>query len=285
MFIAIIASLYNCNNANKQTKIEHLNIPLENFLKDTLSKHKEIDSIPIAEKYFEYNVEGSRLNGILFSTNDSLQKPGIIVLGEWWGINYQVKEKAKDLAKLGFVTVVPDLYDTKNGKSHPSDTKNLAMELYTNTNMLSQRFNVVLDSLKHFQFVDSTKIGVVGYSFGGSIALMMANLGTDLDAVAAFHSGLEIPIMPNKSLKSAILIFNGDNDSLVSAKSIKIYRSELNKIHATYKYVTYKQAEHGFTNKKSDSLGIQYDLPISYNKEADEKSWKELILFLNKYLH
>jgi dienelactone hydrolase len=40
-----------------------------------------------------------------------------------------------------------------------------------------------------------------------------------------------------------------------------------------YKFISYPGAVHAFTNPAADSLGKKFNIPIAYNKEADEKSW------------
>ena len=41
-------------------------------------------------------------------------KRGFVVIQEWWGMNQQIQDEAKELAEMGgFVTIVPDLYRGK----------------------------------------------------------------------------------------------------------------------------------------------------------------------------
>jgi dienelactone hydrolase len=53
-------------------------------------------------------------------------------------------------------------------------------------------------------------------------------------------------------------------------------------LKADYKIVNYKGAMHAFTNPHATELGKKYNIPIAYNKKADEGSWKELMKFLKK---
>ena len=44
----------------------------------------------------------------------SKTKRGVVVLQEWWGLNQQIQDEAKQLSDEGsFVTIVPDLYRGK----------------------------------------------------------------------------------------------------------------------------------------------------------------------------
>lgn len=44
----------------------------------------------------------------------SVTKRGVVVLQEWWGMNKQIQDEAKQIAAMGpFVVIVPDLYRGK----------------------------------------------------------------------------------------------------------------------------------------------------------------------------
>ena len=47
-----------------------------------------------------------------------------------------------------------------------------------------------------------------------------------------------------------------------------------------YKFIDYPNALHAFTNPDATAIGKKFNLPIAYNKEADEKSWNEMKSFL-----
>lgn len=264
--------------------------------KDTLTSTKNtvatIDSLDIPKEQekllteeIEYKSDSINLKGYLvYNNNDTLRRPGVLIIHEWWGYNDYVRRRAEELAELGYVTFALDMYGNGKEAKHPGDAKKLAMNVMTNLPLARKRFEAALEELKKQPYVDTTKIGVVGYSFGGSVALTMANAGENLKAVAVFHSGLELPVMPGKDLKASILICNGALDSLVSKESVTIYKKKLKNAKADYKYISYKEAKHSFTNSASDSIGEKFDLPMEYNAEADQKSWEELITFFTNKL-
>ena len=109
----------------------------------------------------------------------------------------------------------------------------------------------------------------------------MANAGKDLDAVAAFHSGVQLPVMPNEKLKAKVLVINGADDPFISEESVTAFKKAMDTINADYEYIAYDGVKHAFTSKEADSLGAKFKLPLEYNAEADEKSWEKLKTFLN----
>jgi dienelactone hydrolase len=137
-----------------------------------------------------------------------------------------------------------------------------------------------MELLKSHSTVNPEQIAAIGYCFGGSVVLTMANAGKDLDAVAAFHSGVQLPIMPNDSLKARVLVCNGASDPFISGESEVAFTRAMDSIDADYQYISYEDAKHSFTSPAADSLGRKFDLPLEYQKKADEASWKELQKFL-----
>jgi dienelactone hydrolase len=131
--------------------------------------------------------------------------------------------------------------------------------------------------LKEDPTVDPEKIGVIGYCFGGSLALTMANLGTDVDAIVAFHAGLGLPAMPSgEKIDARILICNGDSDPFIPQEQETAYVDAMNAAGADFELVKYAGAQHAFTNPDAGTLGQKFNLPLVYQKEADEKSWEAM---------
>ncbi len=237
----------------------------------------EDPSIKIKREEITYTTDSISMKGyVVYDENISEKRPGVIVVHEWWGHNDYVRQRADMLAELGYVALAVDMYGDGKQASHPDDAGKFAMSVMGNIDSATERFNAALEMLKAHKSVDADKIAAIGYCFGGSVALTMANAGLDLDAVAAFHSGVQLPIMPNDKLKAKVLVCNGADDPFVSAASVVAYKSAMDSVKASYKYIAYENTTHSFTSKAADSLGKKFNLPLAYQKEADEKSWKEL---------
>lgn len=46
-----------------------------------------------------------------------------------------------------------------------------------------------------------------------------------------------------------------------------------------YTFINYPGAVHSFTNPDADTFGREFNLPLAYNQEADEKSWQTMRIF------
>ena len=277
VLFSFILLFFSCqNNPKKELKTEPKK-PETEYTKHTFKlKSEEIS----------YRVDSLAMKGYLAYNEDSNEKhPGVMVVHEWWGHNEYVRERADMLAKLGYVALAIDMYGEGNLADHPKDAGKFSQRVMGNIPVAKSRFNAALEILKKHPAVASDKIAAIGYCFGGSVALTMANTGADLDAVAAFHSGVALPVMPNKKLKAKVLVCNGADDPFISAESVTAFKKALDSINADYKYIAYEDAVHSFTSKHADKMGKKFNLPLAYQKEADEKSWEELQHLLNSVFH
>ena len=270
LFITLVFNT-SCKQ-NKESKTETDNIP-----------KAEIQTTTNVKGEVTYTADSTNLKGyIAFDENKSGKRPGVIIVHEWWGHNDYVRERADMLAKLGYTAIALDMYGDGKQASHPDDAGKFATNVMTNLPEATARFNAALNLLKQHESVDAEKIAAIGYCFGGSVALTMANSGLDLDAVAAFHSGVALPVMPNKNLKARVLICNGTDDPFVSPESIVTFKTAMDSIGANYEYIAYPDVVHSFTSKEADANGEKFGLPLAYNAEADQKSWVRLQQMLNE---
>ncbi|NQZ76227.1 MAG: dienelactone hydrolase family protein, partial [Ekhidna sp.] len=233
-----------------------------------------------------YTADTTTLKGYFASGEESTEKkPGVLVIHEWWGHNLHSRERADMLADLGYVAFALDMYGDGKNTSHPDDAGKYMTAVVSNMDLAKVRFESALEQLKNHPNVDSEKIAVVGYCFGGTMALSMASAGYDLDAVAAFHAGLGLPIMPDTAgvVKAKVLVANGADDPMISSQQVEDFKMVMDAAGVDYKYVSYEGAVHAFTNKGADEIASQHEMlsgALAYNAEADSASWEEMKVLL-----
>ncbi len=156
------------------------------------------DTAAIEKHMMAYSTDSVTMNGyIAYNDTVSEKQPGVLVVHEWWGHNEYARKRADMLAELGYVAFAVDMYGDGKQANHPSDASGFAGEVMGNFEEAKARFAKAIETLKTDPHIDTNKIAAIGYCFGGSVVLSMANAGFDLDAVAAFHSGLRITRLSN----------------------------------------------------------------------------------------
>lgn len=254
------------------------------FLFACTSTEKESESdtpeempVKVIGKVTSYATDSTEMIGYLaMDVNDSSKRPGVLVVHEWWGHNEYSRQRAEMLADLGYVALAVDMYGDGKQAAHPDEAGEFAGMVMGNFDDAKARFEAALETLKNHPNVDTEKIGAIGYCFGGAVVLSMANVGYDLDAVASFHGGLGLPVMPDSSLKARVLVANGADDPFVTEQQIADFKAAMDAAGANYKFINYEGAVHSFTSKMADSIAARFSMPLAYNAAADSASWAEM---------
>jgi dienelactone hydrolase len=216
--------------------------------------------------------------------DDAVQgpRPGVLVVHEWWGLNDYARDRAKQLAQLGYVAFACDMYGEGKVVDHPKEATEMVTKVRANVEDWRKRAVTALDVLKKRPECDKTKLAAMGYCFGGSTALQLAYSGADLKAVATFHAALPTPTSDEaKAIKAQLLVCHGADDGFIPAESIKKFRDTLDEAKTKYEFVAYPGAKHSFTVADADRHGND---GMKYNKSADEESWKALKKLLGEAL-
>ncbi|MGA9365657.1 MAG: dienelactone hydrolase family protein [Bacteroidota bacterium] len=232
----------------------------------------------VVGKEVTYTADSLTMKGYLvYDDKFTGQRPGVLVVHEWWGNNDYSRKRADMLAGLGYVALAVDMYGDGKLADNPSDAGKFATEVMTNVSAMTTRFDAALDVLKNDEQVDPSRIAAIGYCFGGAVVLGMAREGADLKAVVSFHGNLATQHPAEKgNVKARILVCNGADDKFISAEAIKNLKDEMKAAGADLKFVNYPGAIHSFTNPASTEAGKKFNMPIAYNEKADKGSWAEM---------
>ncbi|HSD63300.1 MAG TPA: dienelactone hydrolase family protein [Ignavibacteriaceae bacterium] len=238
----------------------------------------------LVAKEVNYSTDGMTLKGYLvYDSAKAGKKPGIIVVHEWWGLNDYVRHRAEMLANLGYIALAVDLYGNGKTTQHPDEAGKFATEVMQKMDSATARFDAGLRLLKNQPQTDTEKIAAIGYCFGGGIVLRLALDGTPVDGVVSFHGDLPTDKVKNPdSVKAKFLVCNGAADPFNPPEKVSAFKNAMDSAKVNYTFIDFPGAKHSFTNPAADSIGKKYNIPLAYNKEADEKSWNDMKDFLNK---
>lgn len=231
--------------------------------------------------------EGIKLLSYVALPNNTENKPtaGILIAPEWWGVVDHPIKVAKKLASLGFAAVVMDIYGDGKITTDAIQANEWMSQMLENQTELMARCGKILADFSEQVAVDANKLGVVGYCFGGKIALDMAREGMPIKAVATFH-GNPTPKQPAKqdTFNAKVLVAHGEDDSFVSMEAIEGLKAELDQAEVDYTIDIYEGAKHGFSNPHADERAKENGVDLAYNEEVANASWEEMVNFMKETL-
>ncbi|MBI5069512.1 MAG: dienelactone hydrolase family protein [Deltaproteobacteria bacterium] len=234
----------------------------------------------VQTKEIEYQQGDTKLQGFLAWDDAAAGKrPGLLVIHEWWGHNQHARNQAIRLAKAGYVGLAVDMYGKGKVTTHPADAKSFVAEATKDPAVTTARFEAGLALLKAQPQVDGSKVGALGYCFGGGVALGMARAGEPLQAVVTFHGslGTKAPAQPGK-VKARILVLTGAADPMIPAEAVAAFEKEMKDAGAKADVIAYPGAKHSFTNPDADKVGMD---GLAYDAAVDGKSWGAAMHFLH----
>ena len=225
-----------------------------------------------------YSANGEDLKGYLAS-DSSLDgvRPGVLVVHEWWGLNDYIRERAKQIAGLGYTALAIDMYGGGKTADNPDQAGEMMNAVLGDMTTGTRRLEAGYETLRAQSTVDADRAGAVGYCFGGAMVLHMARIGLPLRAVVSFHGALGSFHTPQPgSVAAKVLVCHGAADTLIPEDDIRDFKAEMESAGADYSFVAYEGALHGFTSREADENGRKYGLPLGYNEAADKQSWKAM---------
>lgn len=229
----------------------------------------------------EYELNGDPFVGYL-AYDDAVEgeRPGVLVVHEWWGLNDYARMRAEALARLGYTAFALNMYGAGKLAEHPQDAQALMQAALEDAGAMEARFRAGMAILREHPTTDPERIAAQGYCFGGGVVLDMARLGLDLDGVVSFHGSLgsDVTAEPG-TVRAKVLVFTGGADPFVPAEQVAGFVQEMQTAQAEFRLVSYPGVRHSFTVPDADETGAEFDLPMGYDLRADRHSWRTMAAF------
>jgi len=229
----------------------------------------------------EYKQGDAALDGyIVCDASLKGKQPGVVIVHDWMGVSDYVKMRAEQLAKLGYVAFVADIYGKGVRPKNTQEASQQAGKFRSDRPLLRARAQAALDRLKQDPRVDVKRIAAIGYCFGGGTVLELARSGADLVGVISFHGNLDTPNPDDaKNIKGKVLVLHGGDDPYVPAAQVEAFQAEMRKANVDWQFVAYGGAVHAFTQK---GAGDDNSKGAAYNERADRRSYAQMTTFFQE---
>jgi dienelactone hydrolase len=245
-----------------------------------LTAHSKLVTEPVS-----YDHEGVKLEGYLAYDDQKTgtrRLPGVLIIPEWWGVNGYVKSRAEQIARLGYVAFVADMYGAGISTTDPKKAGELATPFFGKP-LMANRARAGLNRLIQYAFVDAGRVAAIGYCFGGSTSQALAYSGAPLIGIVSFHGNL-IPASANAALqnKARFLVCHGAVDPFIAKADLDAFLKSMDDGKFDYQFISYAHAVHAFTNPDADKAAAAGLQGVGYNAAADRRSWEHMKTFFNE---
>lgn len=222
-------------------------------------------TIPIETSTVTYS---NSTKGFFAKPKDKGNYPGVVMIHEWWGLNDNIKEMAKNLSGQGYMVLAVDLFNDKVAKT-PTEATALISSL--NQNIATDNLKSAVIFLKNH---GATKTASLGWCFGGGQSLELSLSGVKLDATVIYYGNLQSDKNKLAKINWPVLGIFGDKDQTIPVKSVKDFENSLESLDIVKEIYIYPGVGHAFAN------------PSNPNFAPDETkdAWDKTLVFLEKSL-
>ena len=217
-------------------------------------------------------LDGTAVVGFLARPADAQGAlPGVLLIHEWWGLNDNLRSMARQLAGEGYLALAVDLFEGRSATT-PEAARALVQEA-------GRREARLLDNLRAARAFlaeqGATRVGVVGWCFGGGWALRAGlALGDQLDAVVMYYGRVETDPAVLGPLRAPLLGLFAGRDTSPPVSAVRAFERALTAAGRTATIHVYDDAHHAFANPS----GGRYD------PAAARDAWARTLAFLAEHL-
>lgn len=219
---------------------------------------------------FQFQSGTETVPGVLERPEGSGPWPGMLVVQEWWGLDSHIRDVAGRFARLGYLTLAPDLY-MGDVAADPEEATQITQK---HSAAAPDRLRAAFHALKAHP--DCTgKVGAMGYCFGGRMVLHLACYELELKAANIYYGGLMEQYFDRvKDIRAPMLGMFGEEDRGIPVETVKQFDALLDEAGVPHEVSLYPGAAHAFFN----------DERPNYHAQASADAWKRTAEFFERYL-
>jgi carboxymethylenebutenolidase len=214
------------------------------------------------------NTAGTHCIGAYLTEPSGKPRGGVMVVQEIFGVTAHIRSVADGYAARGYTAIAPAFFDFVENDvelDYDEDGVKRGRELAMDVGM-ERAVEAVASAAESIK--SSGRIGVVGYCWGGTVALRAAQV---LALPASSYYGARNVAYLDQPLRAPVIFHFGADDPSIPAEAIANQRAAW----PDAPIYVYEHCGHAF-NRDVD--------PHVYNKAAAELAWKRTLAFFDKEL-
>jgi carboxymethylenebutenolidase len=200
--------------------------------------------------------------------------PGLVVIHEWWGLNDNIRAATRRLAGEGYRALAVDLYRGATAET-PEDAQALMQTAMKSPEDMRANLQAAVNYLH--EEVNAPRVGVMGWCFGGGMALNAAVAQPEtLDALVVYYGRVhDVERSELAALDMPLMGHFGEQDSSIPVENVASFEQTLNDLGKDVEMHMYPNAGHAFANPSGQN----------YNPDAAATAWDRTTRFLRDALY
>lgn len=214
---------------------------------------------------------GNGLSAYVARPRDGGRRPAIVVIHENRGLNSHIEDVARRLAVAGYLAVAPDLLSADGGTPADPDQARAMIAGLDREAAIANLVATVSFARDHEE--GDSKVGTVGFCWGGGMAAELATTRPKLDGCVIYY-GPPPNAEQAKNIRCPLLLHYAGLDQRINAE-LPGFESALTAGGVEYEMYMYEGANHAFNNDTA---------PSRYAPEAAELAWERTMTFFERTL-
>jgi carboxymethylenebutenolidase len=199
--------------------------------------------------------------------------PALLMIHEWWGLTEAIIHKADLMAEAGYAVLAVDTY---RGASTDLVPRALFLRLTVPEARVLADLQAAYDYLAAQPAVDAGRVGVLGYCYGGGMALSYATQNPALAATVVYYGSLITDPAGFGALAQTggpLLGIFGEDDRQIPVAEVRAFEQALTTAGIEHQVTVYPGVGHAFV--QPDTLAVP---------GPAQDAWAETLAFLERHL-
>ncbi|HEV2365919.1 MAG TPA: dienelactone hydrolase family protein [Caulobacteraceae bacterium] len=214
-------------------------------------------------KNVEYSDRDTTCEGYFVAGAGEGRRPCVLVAHDWAGLGDSLRAGLPDLAQEGWTVFALDNYGKGVRGEAAGDNSHLMSPFMADRAMLRRRLLAGVAAAKAQPNVDSGKMAVMGYCFGGLCALDLARAGApEIKGAVSIHGVFAPPSLgAQQPIHAKVLALHGWDDPMATPRDVAALAKELTDAGADWQIHAFGHAMHAFTVKEANrpQMGLMYN--------------------------
>jgi dienelactone hydrolase len=207
----------------------------------------------LKKQWIDYKDGDKPLYGYLvYDDAVSGRRPGVLLAHSRAGMSETTLRDSDMIAKMGYVVFAADIFGKGVLPKEVPEMTALTTIYNQDRPLMRKRATAGFDVLKASPLVDATKLAVIGYCFGGTVAVELAETGIPIVGLISVHGSFR-NFTPEaaKNIKGRVLILHGAEDPVAPLTEVSAVIEQLRAAKVGFELQVFSGTQHAFTNPQN----------------------------------